>query len=253
MEGHLWKHNSRWKSHQVLKTHQGLEDQHRLTWNLFKIIWHPFTKLGDEIATLARHLTTDTIPHDHASILLACRLVPLKKEDIGTRPVSVSECLRRIIGKTITGLLKADTCTVGILHTCMGLESGIEAAIHAVKKSYEEENSECLLLVDADNTFNKLNRNVSLENIKRLCPPCTHTYTTATTHPPCFTWKMRTRYYHRRVWRKETMQLWQSMSHRQPLVQALSNESANDEEKQIWYADDSFAVGSMAGVKKWWE
>jgi len=39
----------------------------------------------------------------------------------------------------------------------------------------------------------------------------------------------------------------------QPLVQALSNESANDEEKQIWYADDSFAVGSMAGVKKWWE
>ena len=50
-----------------------------------------------------------------------------------------------------------------------GLESSIEAAIHAVRKSFEEENSECLLLVDADNAFNKLIRKVNLENIKRLC------------------------------------------------------------------------------------
>jgi len=60
---------------------------------------------------------------------------------------------------------------VGTLQTCAGLESGIEAAIHAVRKSFEEENNECLLLVDADNAFNKLNRKDSLENIKRLCPP----------------------------------------------------------------------------------
>ena len=38
-----------------------------------------------------------------------------------------------------------------------------------------------------------------------------------------------------------------------PLIQALSKETANDEVKQIWYADDSSAVGSLAGVKKWWE
>jgi len=33
----------------------------------------------------------------------------------------------------------------------------------------------------------------------------------------------------------------------------LSKETANDEVKQVWYADDSSAVGSLAGVKKWWE
>ena len=38
-----------------------------------------------------------------------------------------------------------------------------------------------------------------------------------------------------------------------PLIQALSKETANDEVKQVWYADDSSAVGSLAGVKKWWE
>jgi len=79
---------------------------------------------------------------------------------------------RGIIDKTTTGLLKDNIIhAVGTLQTCAGLESGIEAATHAVRRSYEEENSECLLLVDADNAFNRLKRKVSLENIKRLCPP----------------------------------------------------------------------------------
>jgi len=33
-----------------------------------------------------------------------------------------------------------------------------------------------------------------------------------------------------------------------PLIQALSNEV-----KQVWYADDSSAARSLAGVKNWWE
>jgi len=102
----------------------------------------------------------------------SCRLVPLKKKDNCIRPIGVGECLRRIIGKTITGLLKEDIIrAVGTLQTCARLESGIEAATHAVRESYEEEGSEFLLLADADNAFNKLNRKVSPENIKRLCPP----------------------------------------------------------------------------------
>ena len=131
--------------------------------------------LADEIATLAKCLATDAIPHDYISTLLACRLVPLTKKDNGIRPVGVGECLGWIIGKTIIGQLKEDiTDAVGTLQTCAGLESGIEAATHAVGKSYEEDNSECLLLVDTDNAFNKLNRKVSLGNIKRLCPPHIH-------------------------------------------------------------------------------
>ena len=66
---------------------------------------------------------------------------------------------------------------------------------------------------------------------------------------------MVTTYCHRRVWRKETMQLWQWMYALStwPLIQALSNKTANDKVKHVWYADDSFAVGSLAGVKKWWK
>jgi len=50
-----------------------------------------------------------------------------------------------------------------------GLKSGIETATHAVKRRYKKEHSVCLLLVDADNAFNRLNRKASLENIKTLC------------------------------------------------------------------------------------
>jgi len=85
--------------------------------------------LADEIPTLAKRLAMDTIPHNYISTLLACRLVPLKKKDNDIRPVvGVSECLRRIIGKTITGLLKEDIIhAVGTLQTCAGLESGIDS------------------------------------------------------------------------------------------------------------------------------
>jgi len=54
-------------------------------------------KQVDEIGTLARRLATDTIPHQHISALLACRLVPLKKKDNGIKPVGVGECPRRNI------------------------------------------------------------------------------------------------------------------------------------------------------------
>jgi len=37
-------------------------------------------KLADEMATLARHLTTDTTERDHISTLLTCRLIPLRKK-----------------------------------------------------------------------------------------------------------------------------------------------------------------------------
>ena len=51
----------------------------------------------------------------------ACSLVPLKKKGNGIRPVGVGECLRRIIEKTIIGLLKEDIIRpVGTVQTCVG-------------------------------------------------------------------------------------------------------------------------------------
>ena len=47
---------------------------------------------------------------------------------------------------------------------------GIEAAIHAMHHIYDNENTDALLLVDAENAFNLLNQRAALHNIKVLCP-----------------------------------------------------------------------------------
>ena len=52
-----------------------------------------------------------------------------------------------------------------------GQNSGIEAAVLAVRALFQSDQNEAVLLVDASNTFNSLNRQIALHNIMRLCPP----------------------------------------------------------------------------------
>ena len=60
--------------------------------------------------------------------------------------------------------------TAGSLQVCAGQEAGTEAAIRAMYDIYNDEHSEEVVLVDAENAFNSINRNVMLHNISLLCP-----------------------------------------------------------------------------------
>ena len=51
-----------------------------------------------------------------------------------------------------------------------GQTSGSEAAIHAMRDVFEEQEPEAVLLVDAANAFNNINRQAFLHNISILCP-----------------------------------------------------------------------------------
>ena len=53
---------------------------------------------------------------------------------------------------------------------CAGHKAGAEAAIHAMQSIFLEENSQGVLLIDASNAFNSLNRRVALHNVQILCP-----------------------------------------------------------------------------------
>ena len=93
--------------------------------------------LCEGIAVLARRLCIEEVPYKNIATLLCNRLVPLRKRDDGVRPVGIGETLRRIIGKTVARVLKKDILnSCGPIQTCTGIESGIEAAIHAVKKHF---------------------------------------------------------------------------------------------------------------------
>jgi hypothetical protein len=126
------------------------------------------------IAALARKLCSidyskqDISPNLEA--FTASRLIPLKKNP-GVRPIGVGEVLRRIIGSAVMNILAEDVqAACGPLQLCAGQRAGCEAAIHALKRIHDSQQSEAVLMVDAENAFNRLNRKVMLANTEILCP-----------------------------------------------------------------------------------
>ena len=105
------------------------------------------------------------------SLLLACRLIALDKHP-GVRPIGIEDTARRIIAKAILFIARPDVqATSSCTQLCGGQISGTEAAVHAVRSAFALDENEAVLLVDASNAFNSLNRLVALHNIRRICPP----------------------------------------------------------------------------------
>ena len=58
----------------------------------------------------------------------------------------------------------------GFLELCAGQKAGCEAPIHGMHKIFESNETEAILLIDAQNACNSINREALLHNIEYLCP-----------------------------------------------------------------------------------
>ena len=148
-----------------------------------------FSEFGDagkdlcsSLAMMARTLATEKVnvqPDQPTSLeaFLFCRLIPLD-ENPGTRPIGIGEVLRRIVGKAIIFTIKPQILeSAGVLQLCAGQPAGCEAAVHAMSEMFAEEETDAVLLVDATNAFNSINRKMMLHNIQYICPAMTvYTY-----------------------------------------------------------------------------
>ena len=115
-------------------------------------------ELCQAVPDLAKKVNMEIIPASHLQSFVAGRLIPLDK-DSGFRPIGIGEVLRRIITSATVTLFKPDLITLTApLQTCAGLRGGIEPAIHGMRRMFEDEETEAILLVDASNAFNALNR-----------------------------------------------------------------------------------------------
>ena len=125
----------------------------------------------ESIARLAKKLATEVIDPQHLDSFVACKLIPLDKCP-GIRPIGIGETLRRVVGKAISWVVKADAMVAaGPLQVAAGIKSGAEGAIHAIRDIYEnDEDSEAIILIDAQNAFNSMNRAAALHNIRIICP-----------------------------------------------------------------------------------
>ena len=88
------------------------------------------------------------------------------------RPRGFGEVLRRIISKAVMNVVRDDVIySAGPLQVCAGQEGGAEAAVCAMRQIFDSnEHMGGVLLVDATNAFNSLNRATALHNMKFICP-----------------------------------------------------------------------------------
>ena len=126
--------------------------------------------LCHSLAKFAIRLCTNYVDPQGLSPFTACRLIALDKNP-GVRPIGICETVRRIVSKAVLYVIKDDIQhATGSIQLCAGQIAGIEAAIHATCLQFSLPDTEGVLLVDASNAFNSLNRQTALHNIQVLCP-----------------------------------------------------------------------------------
>ena len=124
--------------------------------------------LCHSLALVARRICSSNVHPDGLKLFLACRLIALDKNP-GVRLIGICEVPRRIIAKAILSVIRYDVMgAVGSLQLCGGQTAGIEAAVHAVRSVFHSDECRGVLLIDASNAFNSLNRSATLWNISNL-------------------------------------------------------------------------------------
>ena len=135
------------------------------------------TDLRKTFAISIKRLCIEELETISLKAFAVCRLIPLDKP--GLRPIGLGEVLIRITGRVIMMTIKKDiTDAVGPLQLSAGQEAGAEAAIHAMRDIFANQDTEAVFLIDAENTFNFINLKVMLHNLNFICPIITNSYIT---------------------------------------------------------------------------
>ena len=125
--------------------------------------------LCSALAAVGHRICTTLVHPEGLSAFVACRLIPLDKCP-GVRPIGVGEVPRRILAKAVLRIVGRDVEeAAGPLQVCAGQDGGCEAAVHAMRRIFHHPDTEGVLLVDATNAFNTINRQAALQRISIIC------------------------------------------------------------------------------------
>ena len=211
------------------------------------------TDLRKAVAALVRRICSVDVKDSSLAPLLASRLVPLNKNP-GLRPIGVGEVLRRIMGKVVMAAFSEDVVRGSSDAQICGRSSGSEGAVHAMRRMYANERTEAVILVDATNAFNNINREALIHNIKHVCPEIA-TYVTNCYSSPA------------RLFVIGGLEIKSQEGTTQgdplgmaiyalgvtPMLNILLIGIGNDHNRMVAFADDITAAGSLDALKKWWD
>ena len=180
--------------------------------------------------------------------LIASRLVAIDKCP-GVRPIGIGEVSRRIISKAILTIINADIQeAVGTHQLCVGQKYSCEAAIHALESIFDREATEGVLLIDASNAFNNLNRRATLANVQLICPAFANVLINCYRADPALYIDGETIPSSEGTMQGDPLTMATYAIGILPLILHLKSES-----EQIWYADDSSAGGTLSNLRRWWD
>ena len=73
----------------------------------------------------------------------------------------------RIVGKAVMFIIQPEVKrATGARQLCCGQQAGCEAAIHCMTEWFQRDENDGIILVDAQNAFNSLNREAALTNLR---------------------------------------------------------------------------------------
>ena len=211
-------------------------------------------RLRDAVAALARRLANSIVPWGDIRALVSNRLIALDKCP-GVRPISIGESLCRIVGKAICSATRLDLAVLcGTDQLCGGIRSGIEGAVHAITDLFEEHRTSGwgVLLVDASNAFNSLNRAALLWNVRILWPRCSRFFfnTYRSSSPLVVRGSDVFLFSQEGVTQGDPLSMFLYAAGTLPLIQSLQNPS---DWIQVWYANDASACGELSSIRQWFD
>ena len=198
------------------------------------------------ISAFGRKISTLYVNPSGLVVYTACRLIPLDKNP-GVRPIGVGEVLQRIVGKAVMRIAGLNLqCAAGSSQLCAGQIGGCEAAVHVMKQIFALPSVKGVLLVDATNAFNKLNRQVTLRNVEAICRVLA----------PIHIGRMlffllgvvSTIFSREGTTQGDPLAMAMYAIGTLPLIAQLQGIV-----KQCWYADDSATGGDLCSLRKWWD
>ncbi|XP_064388154.1 uncharacterized protein LOC135336323, partial [Halichondria panicea] len=205
--------------------------------------------LCEALAATARRICTTLVDPSGLTAFVAYRLIALDKCP-GVRPIGIGEVSKRIINRAIARVLNEDIQqAAGPLQVCAGHRSGCEAAVHAMRQVLEDSETEAILMVDATNAFNSLNRQTALRNIHKLCPPLSKVLINTYREDINLFIGGETLLSQEGTTQGDPLAMEMYAIATNPIIKKLSKEHT----KQVWFADDASASGDLHSLRKWWD
>ena len=136
-----------------------------------------------------------------------------------------------------------------------GVKCGIEGAVHVVADLFEENHSLPtgwgVLLVDASNAFNSLNRAALLWNVRILWPRCSRFFfnTYRGWAPLILTGTEELLFSREGVTQGDPLSMFLYAVGTLPLIWSLKDPAWT----QVWYADDASACGEFTSIRRWFD